>query len=73
MYKLGKYQKNLTRLTTFRLSEELHLKAEECSEFLGISMSDFVRQSINRNIHASMNIEAKVNRQTTTRAVGRSL
>ena len=68
-----RYPKNLTRLTTFRLSDDLHLKAEECSDYLGISFSDFIRQSINRNIHVSMGIEAEVNRQTTARAVGRSL
>ncbi len=68
-----RYPKNLTRLTTFRLSDDLHLKAEECSDYLGISFSDFIRQSINRNIHVSMGIEAEVNRQTKARTVGRSL
>ena len=68
-----RYPKNLTRLTTFRLSDDLRLKSEECADYLGISFSDFVRQSINRNIHVSMGIEAEVNRQTTARTVGRSL
>jgi hypothetical protein len=65
-----RYPKNLTRLTTFRLSDDQRTKAEECAEYLGISFSDFVRQSINRNINVSMGIEAEVNRQTTARAVG---
>lgn len=66
-----RYPKNLTRLTTFRLSNDQRKKAEECAEYLGISFSDFVRQSINRNINVSMGIEAEVNRQMTSRAMGR--
>lgn len=66
-----RYPKNLTRLTTFRLSDDQRVKAEECADFLGISFSDFVRQSINRNINVSMGIEAEVNRQSTARAMGR--
>jgi len=66
-----RYPKNLTRLTTFRLSDDLRFKAEECADYLGISFSDFVRQSINRNINVAMGIEAEVNRQATNRALGR--
>jgi antitoxin component of RelBE/YafQ-DinJ toxin-antitoxin module len=66
-----RYPKNLTRLTTFRLSDDLRLKAEECADYLGISFSDFIRQSINRNINVAMGIEAEVNRQATNRAIGR--
>lgn len=66
-----RYPKNLTRLTSFRLSDEQRLKAEECADYLGISFSDFIRQSINRNINVSMGIEAEVNRQATNRALGR--
>ena len=65
-----RYTGDLTRLTTFRLSDTQRQKAEECADFLGISFSDFVRQSINRNINVSMGIEAEVNRQTTARAMG---
>jgi hypothetical protein len=68
-----RYPKNLTRLTTFRLSNDQRQRAEECADFLGISFSDFVRQSINRNINVSMGIEAEVNRQATARAIGRQL
>ncbi len=66
-----RYPKNLTRLTTFRLSNDQRQRAEQCADYLGISFSDFVRQSINRNINVSMGIEAEVNRQTTVRATGR--
>jgi hypothetical protein len=65
-----RYPKNLTRLTTFRLSNEQRQRAEECADYLGISFSDFVRQSLTRNIHVSMGIEAEVNRQATARAIG---
>jgi predicted DNA-binding protein len=68
-----RYPKNLTRLTTFRLSNDQRQRAEECADFLGVSFSDFVRQSINRNINVSMGIEAEVNRQATSRAIGRQL
>jgi hypothetical protein len=68
-----RYPKNLTRLTTFRLSNDQSQRAEQCADYLGISFSDFVRQSINRNINVSMGIEAEVNRQSTARAIGRSL
>jgi hypothetical protein len=68
-----RYPKNLTRLTTFRLSNDQRMKAEECADYLGISFSDFVRQSINRNIHVSMGIEVEVNRQATMRAIGHAI
>jgi antitoxin component of RelBE/YafQ-DinJ toxin-antitoxin module len=66
-----RYPKDLTRLTTFRLSDDLRSQAEKCADYLGISFSDFVRQSLNRNIHVSMGIETEVNRQITARAIGR--
>ena len=66
-----RYPGDLTRLTTFRLSNDQRQRAAECAEYLGISFSDFVRQSINRNINVSMGIEAEVNRQATVRAMGR--
>lgn len=68
-----RYPKNLTRLTTFRLSNDQRQKAEECADLLGITFSDFIRQSINRNINISMGIEAEVNRQVTARAAGHQL
>ena len=67
------YNKDLNHLTTFRLSTQLRSDAEECAEYLGISFSDFIRQSLNRNIHVSMGIEKEVNRQITARAIGRKL
>lgn len=66
-----RYPKNLTRLATFRLSNDQRQRAEECADLLGISFSDFVRQSINRNINISIGIEAEVNRQATGKVTDR--
>jgi TnpA family transposase len=52
-----RYSKDLTHLTTFRLSPRLREEAERCADFLGISFSDFLRQSLTRNIHAYSKIE----------------
>ena len=67
------YTKDLTHLTTFRLSPTLRSEAESCAEFLGISFSAFLRQSLTRNIHVSRHIEAEVKRQSTARALGRKV
>lgn len=66
------YSKDLTHLTTFRLSPKLRDEAEECADYLGISFSDFLRQSLTRNIHVSRGIEEEVSRQAMARAKGRS-
>jgi hypothetical protein len=66
-----KYSKDLTHLTTVRLSPSLRNDGERCAEYLGISFSDFIRQSLNRNIRVSMSIEEEVNKQTSSRAMGR--
>lgn len=65
------YSKDLTHLTTVRLSTSLRNEGERCADYLGISFSDFVRQSLNRNIRVSMSNEEEVNKQTASRAMGR--
>jgi hypothetical protein len=67
-----RYAKDLTHLTTIRLSPTLRDQAERCADYLGISFSDFLRQSLMRNIHVSSKIEEEVNRQTAARAMGKS-
>lgn len=67
-----RYPKNLTHLTTCRLSPKLREDAERCADYLGISFSDFLRQSLTRNIHVSSKIEEEVNRQSAARAMGRT-
>lgn len=65
------YTKQLTKITSVRLPPNLLADGTECADNLGISFSDFIRQSINRNINVSMGIEDEVNRQATNRALGR--
>jgi hypothetical protein len=60
-----RYTKDLTHLTTLRLSPSLREEAERYAEFLGISFSAFVRQSITRNIHVSRDIENEVVERTS--------
>ncbi len=67
-----RYSKDLTHLTTFRMSERLRDEAERCAEHQGISFSDFLRQSLTRNIHVSVKIEEELNRQNAARAMGRT-
>ncbi len=57
--------KDLTHLTTIRLSPEMRQRAEIHADYLGISFSDFVRQSINRNTLASRSFEEEVNKKTS--------
>jgi hypothetical protein len=66
-----RYTKDLTHLTTFRLSPKLRDEAEKCADYLGISFSDFLRQSLTRNITVASKIEEEVNRQNAVRAMGR--
>jgi len=67
------YAKNLTHLTTIRLSRTLREEAERYADFLGISFSAFVRQSITRNIYVSRDIEKEVVVRTSRAARGLEL
>lgn len=66
-----KYKKNLNRLTTVRLSDDLRIRAEQCAHYMGVSFSDFVRQSLTRNIHVAQGIEAELNRINLDKSMGR--
>lgn len=50
------YRKDLTHLTTFRLSRDLRDKAELCAEYQGLTFSAFLRQSLYRNIDSMNNV-----------------
>jgi len=65
------YKKDLTHLTSIRLSNDLRQQAEYHAEYLGISFSDFVRQSLIRNINISVGIEEEINRQARQRSFGK--
>lgn len=60
-----RYSKDLTHVTTLRLSPSLREEAERYAEFIGISFSAFVRQSITRNIHVSRDIENEIVERTS--------
>lgn len=66
-----RYSKNLKHLTSVRLSEDLRMLAEHHAEVHGISFSDFVRQSISRNIRVCSGIEEEVNKRTLEIALGK--
>ncbi len=66
-----RYAKDLTHLTTIRISKDLREQAEQSADYLGISFSAFVRQSLIRNINVSTGIENEVSRQSLQRALGR--
>lgn len=65
-----RYSKELTHLTTIRLSPEMRQRAEIHADYLGISFSDFVRQSINRNILVCCGIEEEISGRTLSAALG---
>ena len=60
-----RYTRDLTHLTTLRLSPKLREEAERYAEYFGISFSAFVRESIARNIYVSKDIELEVLQQTS--------
>jgi hypothetical protein len=60
-----RYTKDLTHLTTLRLSPKLREEAERYAEYFGMSFSAFVRESIARNIYVSKDIEREVLQQTS--------
>ena len=70
MHHSKRYSKDLTHLTTFRISPALREQAERAAEWCGISFSDFVRQSITRNIFVSRSIEEEVTRKTAMVVMG---
>ncbi len=57
--------KNLTHLTTLRLSPNLRDEAERHARFRGMNFSDFVRKSINRNIDLSREAEEEIIKRTS--------
>ena len=61
------YSKDLTKITSVRLSPNLLDEGLRCADTLGISLSDFIRQSIMSNIHDSMSRNTKIDRQTLGR------
>ena len=44
------YKKDLTKITSVRLSPNLLNKGIQCADSLGLSFSDFLRQSLVKNL-----------------------
>jgi len=44
------YKKDLTKITSVRLSPNLLNEGIQCADSLGLSFSDFIRQSLIRNL-----------------------
>ena len=68
-----RYKKDKTHLTSFRMSQDLREQAEKSARSLRMNFSDFLRQSIIRNIHVSYNVEQELLRQISDLAKGKSI
>jgi hypothetical protein len=55
-----RYKKEFSRTTGIRLSETLRDDAEQAATFQGMTFSQFLRQSLRRNIDLSRSIEKEV-------------
>ena len=55
-----RYKKEFSRTTGIRLSETLRDDAEQATTFQGMTCSQFLRQSLRRNIDLSRSIEQEV-------------
>ena len=66
-----RYTADLERTTSIRISDQLREQAERAATFSGMTFSQFVRQSLNRNIALCKSIEEEVSRQNFRAAAGR--
>lgn len=66
-----RYQADLVRTTSVRIDDRLRQEAETAAELSGMTFSQFVRQSLNRNISLYKSIEEEVARQNFRAAAGR--
>ena len=49
------YSKDLTKITSVRLSQNLLNEGIQCADGLGLSFSDFIRQSLVSSINSAVN------------------
>ena len=68
-----RYTKDLTLSTTIRMSPSLRAQSEKAADAMGISFSDFCRQSLTRNIHVARAIEDEVVLRMTKLAKGENI
>jgi hypothetical protein len=62
------YTKDLTKITSVRLSANLLDQGLRCADSLDVTFSDFIRQSIVRNVSASTDKRTKKNQQKVSLA-----
>lgn len=65
-----RYPREFDHLTSIRLSQSLREEAEKHARFQGMTFSEFVRQSITRNIYVARDIEEEVVQRTSRVARG---
>ena len=54
------YKKDLTKITSVRLSPNLLSEGIQCADSLGLSFSDFIRQSLISSINSSGNVTTAI-------------
>lgn len=57
-------------ITSIRLDDETRERAEEAAHTMGMTFSQFARQSIIRNIQVAMDIEKQLNERNSRMARG---
>jgi hypothetical protein len=62
------YTKDLTKITSVRLSANLLDQGLRCADSLDMTFSDFIRQSIIKNVSASIDKRTKNNQQKVSLA-----
>ena len=65
-----RYSKDLSHLTSIRISHRLREQAEHAAEIQGLTFSEFVRQSLNRNIHVAQKIEDEIKDRLVRKTMG---
>ena len=63
------YSKDLTKITSVRLSPNLLNEGIQCADSLGLSFSDFMRQSLIENIKQSVSDDSKDSRQSESHSL----
>ena len=60
-----KYRKDLSHLSSIRLSNNLRSESQNHAKFKGMSFSQFVRQSLQQNIKTIRSAEAESEKKTS--------
>ena len=63
------YSKDLTKITSVRLSPNLLNEGIQCADSLGLSFSDFIRQSLTENIKQSESVDSKDSHQAESHSL----